>query len=297
MIDRRTLLASFVALAACSGAAEGQGSGAATPRDEPRPDFAPILASLGANARLGVAALDTGTGSTFGHDQHSRFAMCSTFKLPLAAAILAEVDGGAIALDLELPFTSADIVSNSPVSEANLARGRMTVEEACRGIVEVSDNTGANLLLRRLGGPEALTAFFRRCGDAMSRIDRYEVALNTNVDGDPRDTTTAAAMLASMRTYLLGDVLTPESKARLTAWLEACRTGPDRLLAGIPQGWRFGHKTGTGALGAANDVGIAFPPGRAPILIASYISAPAATPGARAAGHAAVARLVARTLA
>jgi beta-lactamase class A len=297
MIDRRTLLAGFVALAACSGAAESQQSESLPASRDPQPDFAPILASLGANARLGVAALDTGSGRTIGHDPDSRYAMCSTFKLPLAAAILAEVDRGAVRLDEELAFGRGDIVSNSPVAEANLARGRMTVEEACRAIVEVSDNAAANLLMRRTGGPEALTAFFRRCGDGVSRIDRYEVALNTNVDGDPRDTTAAAAMLGSMRAYLLGDVLTPASRVRLIGWLEGCRTGPDRLLAGIPEGWRFGHKTGTGANGAANDVGIAFPPNRAPILIASYLSAPATTPAKRAAAHASVARLVAQALA
>ena len=297
MIDRRTLLAGFVALAACSGAAEGQGGSPPSPRDAPQPDFAPILAALGAGARLGVAALDTGSGRTIGHDQDSRYAMCSTFKAPLAAAVLAQVDAGALRLDEELPFGSADMLSNAPVAQANLARGRLSVEQACRGIVEVSDNVGANLLMRRLGGPEALTAFFRSCGDTVTRIDRYEVALNTNVGGDPRDTTSAAAMLGLMRTLLLGVTLAPASRTRLIGWLEGCRTGPDRLLSGIPQGWRFGHKTGTGALGAANDIGIAFPPGRPPILITSYLSAPAATDVGRAAAHASVARLVARTFA
>ncbi len=297
MIDRRTLLAGFVALAACSGAAEGQGGSPPSPRDEPQPDFAPILAALGAGARLGVAALDTGSGQTIGHDDGSRYAMCSTFKLPLAAAILAAVERGALTLDQEMAFTSDEMLGNSPVARANLARGRISVEEACGAIIEVSDNVAANLLMRRIEGPAGLTAFFRRCGDTVTRIDRYEVALNTNVGGDPRDTTSAAAMLGLMRTFLLGDVLVPASRTRLIGWLEGCRTGPDRLLAGIPTGWRFGHKTGTGERGAANDVGIAFPPDRPPILIASYLSAPDATDAGRAAAHASVARLVASTFA
>ncbi len=294
MIDRRTLLVSFAALAACSGAAVSQNRQRET---EPAPDFGPILAALGRGARLGVSALDTGSGRTIGHDADSRYATCSTFKLPLAAAILLQVEAGAMRLDEELAFGAGEMLSNSPVAEANLARGRMSVEEACRAIVEVSDNVGANLLMRRIDGPAGLTAFFRRCGDTVTRIDRYEVALNTNVGGDPRDTTSAAAMVGLMRAVMLGDVLTPGSRARLIGWAEGCRTGPDRLLAGIPAGWRFGHKTGTGENGAANDIGIAFPPGRAPILIASYLSAPEATPAGRAAAHASVARLVASTFA
>jgi beta-lactamase class A len=295
MIDRRALLVSFAALAACSGAAA---AGQNPPREaEPPSDFAPILATLGADARLGVSALDTGSGRSIGHDADSSYAMCSTFKLPLAAAILAQVDRGAIAFGTELTFGQADMLGNSPFAQANLARGRMTVEGACGAIIEVSDNVAANLLLRRLGGPAALTAFFRSCGDNVSRLDRYEVALNTNVGGDPRDTTSAAAMLGLMRAVLLGDALTPGSRARLIGWMLGCQTGPDRLLAGIPGGWRFGHKTGTGEHGAANDIGIALPARRPPILIASYLSAPEATPTVRAAAHASVARLVASTFA
>lgn len=290
MIDRRTLLVSFAALAACSGAAVSQNR---QREAAAQPDFGPILAALGANARLGVSALDTGSERTIGHDADSRYATCSTFKLPLAAAILAQVDVGAMRLDQELTFSASEMLGNSPVAAANLARGWMSVEEACRAIVEVSDNVGANLLMRRIGGPAALTAFFRRCGDMVTRIDRYELALNTNVGGDLRDTTSAAAMVGLMRAVMLGDVLAPASRARLIGWAEGCRTGPDRLLAGIPGGWRFGHKTGTGENGAANDIGIAFPPGRGAILIASYLSAPEATSARRASAHASVARLVA----
>ncbi len=297
MINRRTLLVSLAALAACAegpGRAQQNQARGQAPRD---PDFGPVLQSLGAGARLGVSALDIGSGRAVGHDQHSRFSMCSTFKLPLAAAIFAEVDRGAIRLEQELIFGPSDMLSNAPMAEAALSRGRLTVAEACDAIIVVSDNVAANLLLRLIGGPAALTAFFRRCGDQATRLDRYELELNSNLPGDPRDTTTPAAMLGLVQAILTGNVLTERSRARIVSAMERCATGRDRLRAGFPAEWRAGDKTGTGARGAANDVAFAIPPGRPPILIASYVNAPEATPAARNAAHADVARLVSEAIA
>jgi beta-lactamase class A len=292
MIDRRTMMLSLAALAACA-----DGPRRATSRAPMNPDFGPILQSLGAGARLGVAALDTGSGRAVGHDQHGRYAMASTFKLGLAAAIFAEVDRGAIRLDQELAFGPSDMLSHAPVGEAALARGRLTFAEMCDAIVVVSDNVAANMLLRHIGGPAALTAFFRRCGDRVTRLDRYELELNSNLPGDPRDTTAPAAMVGLMQAVLTGDVLTPNMRGRLVSAMERCATGRDRLRAGLPAAWRAGDKTGTGARGASNDIGFAIPPGRPPILIASYIDAPEATPANRNAAHSQVGRVVAEAFA
>lgn len=292
MIDRRALvLGSAAATIACS---EIVGEGRAAKQAlTASPDFRRLQAALGEGGRLGVAAVDTGTGRSLGHDADGRYAMCSTFKAALAAAWLAEVDRGARSLSDEIAFSQADLTEYAPVTRANLSRGRLTVEQLCAAIVEVSDNAAANLLLRPLGGPAGLTAFFRRCGDRVSRLDRYEEVLGSNILGDPRDTTSPAAMLGLMRNLLLGDVLTPASRARLIGWMEGASTGLRRLRSGMPAGWRVGDKTGNGANGAANDVAIAWPPNRPPILIASYMSGGTAERPARDALHAEVARLVA----
>jgi beta-lactamase class A len=259
--------------------------------------FEAIRASLGPRARIGVAAIDTGTGRVLRHDADSRYAMASTFKLPLAAALLARVDRGAISLSDTLPFQPGDPLGHSPVVQANLARGSMTVGELCAAIVQQSDNSAANLLLRRIGGPAALTRFFRASGDTVTRLDRYEMELNSNLPGDPRDTTTPAAMASLIRNLLTRDALSSGGRKQLAEWLTTSVPGPDRLRAGLPANWRFGHKTGTGARGAHNDVGIAWPPGRPPIAIASYQDGGDAAPEVRAAAHAAVAHLVAKAFA
>lgn len=286
MIDRRTFVAASLALAVGCGGRGGESA-------DVRPGLELLRAELGQRARLGVAAVDTGSGSTLRFDADSRYAMCSTFKLPLAAAILSAVDRGSLSLSDEIPFARSDLLSHAPVVRANLRRGRLSLGRLCAAVVEVSDNSAANLLLRRIGGPAGLTRFIRRCGDRVTRLDRYEEALNSNLPRDPRDTTTPAAMLGLMQALLLGNVLAPSSRARLADWMLGATTGLKRLRAGLPPGWGAGDKTGNGANGAANDIAIAWPPDRPPILIASYISGAEVGDEARHAAHATVGRIVA----
>jgi beta-lactamase class A len=293
-IDRRFFL--------LAGAALASGCWARPGRDERRAaegriavDFGPELAMLGPGGRLGVAALDVATGRRVGHDENGRYAMCSSFKLPLAAAILAEVEAGRLRLDQEIAFTRADLLGNSPVVEAHLAQGRLPVERLCAAAIEVSDNAAANLLLARIGGPAGLTRFFRSAGDSITRLDRNEPSLNTNLPGDPRDTSSPAAMVGLLRHLLLDDRLSRASRGRLIGWMEGATTGLARLRAGLPAGWRAGDKTGTGN-GANVDLAISWPPGKGPILIASFTDGREEDLAARNPIHAAIARKIAAAL-
>ena len=302
MLTRRTLLigAPLLAAACAVGASQpGNNQKQDRPRsrtgDRMEEQFHTLCAGLGRNNRLGVAVIDTGSGQRWAYQGDSRFAMCSTFKQPLAAAILAEAEAGRGSLTDEMPFARADLLTNSPVSEAAAARGRLTVEQLAQAIVEVSDNTAANLLLRRIGGPAGLTAFFRANGDEVTRLDRYELALNENARGDPRDTTAPTAMAGLLRTLLVGDRLSPANREKLIGWMVNCRTGRDRLRAGFPASWRAGDKTGT-ANSANNDFAIAYPPGRAPLIVTSMVDAPDHDAARRNATHASVARIIAANL-
>lgn len=286
MIDRRDFIIGSAALLA--GCATASKTGAIR-----EPAFAAIRATLGPGARMGVAAHDTGSGRNIGTDMDARYAMASTFKAPLVAAVLAAIDAGRLRLDQPVPFGGSDVLEYAPVIKANLSRGTLTMEALCAAAVEVSDNSAANLLLDRIGGPAGLTRFLRAQGDGVTRLDREEPALNDNLPGDPRDTTTPAAMVALLRTLLVGRALSETSRARLEGWMTSSTTGLARLRAGLPAGWRAGDKTGTGARGANNDIAIVRPPGRAPILIASYQDGGDATLPIRNAAHASVARLVA----
>ncbi len=268
--DRRVVLiggASLVAVA-CAPRAATEASEA--------PAFARGFEALEAKAggRLGAFVLDTETGFGMGWRTAERFAHCSSFKLSLAALFLAWADRGAIDLGERLHWTGADLLPNSEVTRAHLASG-LTIEELAHAVLVRSDNTGANVLLKRAGGPPALTRFWRSLGDEVSRLDRYETELNVIPPGTELDSTTPQAMAATLAKLVGGDALGPASRDKLRAWMAEVRTGTRRLRAGLPEGWVVGDKTGTGIGGRADtyvDIAYAGPPGRKPLIITAYFN-------------------------
>jgi beta-lactamase class A len=286
MHSRRELLAGAIAAAiaaAMASAASAASADGALKRIRER-----------VGGRLGVHALDSQSGKRWGLDENSRYAMASTFKLPLAAALLWQVDRKAFTLDHTLVIEAKDLLPNSPAVDAKLAAGEdaMTIRDLCRAVVTQSDNAAANVLLDGIGGPSALTAFFRTIGDESSRLDRQEPALNQNVPGDVRDTTTPRAMVDSMLKIFTQDVLSIPSRALLIEWMVASRTGMDRVRAGLPRAWNPGDKTGTGENGAFNDLVVAYPLGRRPVFVAVYMSESKLAPKELAAAHAEIGTLV-----
>lgn len=221
--------------------------------------------------RLGLHAIDTGSGRSLAYRAGERFPLCSTFKAVLAAAILAESSHDPGLLARRIRYGRQDLVSYSPVTELHVDDG-MTVEQLCAAAVQHSDNTAGNLLLRLVGGPAGLTAYLRSTGDKDFRLDRWETALNSALPGDLRDTTTPAAMSLTLKHLVLDQGLPAAQRARLQDWLLGNTTGGARIRAGVPAGWRVGDKTGTGDYGTTNDVGVLWPPGRGPVTLAIYLT-------------------------
>jgi beta-lactamase class A len=246
--------------------------------------------------RLGVAVLDTLSGERTGRRVDERFPMCSTFKLLATAAILARVDAQRERLDRRINFAASEVVVNSPVTKDRHGGTGMSLAEVCEAAMTVSDNTAGNLLLASLGGPAGLTAYARSLGDTVTRLDRIEPELNEAVPGDRRDTTTPGAMLANLHALALGNALSAKSRDQLVQWLVGNKTGDTRLRAGFPAGWRVGDKTGAGEHGTTNDVGLIWPPDRAPVIVAVYLTGTSATGERRNATLAAVGRAVTSAL-
>lgn len=229
--------------------------------------LAELESSVG--GRLGVCAIDTASGRVIAHRADERFPFCSTFKAMLSAAVLAQSVGRPALLQQRVTYTRADLVNYSPVSEKHVGEG-MTVAALCEAAIQYSDNSAANLLMKLLGGPSAVTAYARSIGDDTFRLDRWETELNTALPGDLRDTTTPAAMAASMRVLMVGDALPAAQRAQLVAWMRGNKVGDKRLRAGVPAGWTVGDKTGTGDYGTTNDAGVVWSPSRVPIAVAVY---------------------------
>ncbi|MGC4064456.1 MAG: class A beta-lactamase [Polyangiaceae bacterium] len=287
---RQLLLGTLGILAA--GCISDRSEPAASPVDGAH-ELAALEAQVG--GRLGVFALDTRSGRQLAFRADERFAMCSTFKWVLAAAVLAQVDRGQLRLDERVPYGPTDLLEYAPVTRKHVTEGAMTVEALAEAAVVLSDNTAANLLLAKTEGPAGLTQFIRANGDTVTRLDRKEPALNDVAPGDPRDTTSPRAMVALLRRVLCeGDTLSVASRDRLYGWMRACETGKRRIRAGLPTDWQIGDKTGSGPQNALNDVAIAVPRDGAPILIAVYTFGSTSQPGAIERIHADVARKVAR---
>ena len=264
-VSRRDLLAGAAALLTTSTVSRAQHA-----------DPAAALQSLETRGggRLGVCILDSRTGHVVGHRLDERFAMCSTFKLPLAALILREADQGRLQLGDVVRYTQKDMVPFAPVTSQHLRDGGMKVGALAEAAQVTSDNVAANLLLARLGGPTGFTARLRELGDRQTRLDRLEPELNLVLPGDERDTTTPRAMAETASRLLTRDVLTPASREQLIDWMVKTRTGDRRIRAGLPKDWRAGDKTGTATADTMtdkiNDVAIAFPPGRSALVVVAF---------------------------
>ena len=268
LVHRRTLLVAASVLPLASACTAWSAKGA-------QQDASAQLAALesASGGRLGVVGFNTATGARVQHRADERFPFCSTFKLMLAAAVLerSAKEGGLLARRVN--YSKGDLVTYSPITEKNIATG-MTVAELCAAAVQYSDNTAANLLMKMLGGPPAVTAFARSSGDDVFRLERWETELNTAIPGDLRDTTTPAAMAASVERLVLGNALGAAQREQLKTWLLGNTTSTERFLAGVPAGWKVGDKTGSGSYGTTNDVGVLWPPAGAPLVLAVYLTFP-----------------------
>lgn len=221
--------------------------------------------------RFGVAVLDTATGEHSGYRAGERFPMCSTFKFLLASAVLQRVDRRDEATDRTVMIPPRPLLSNSPLTEAHAGRS-MTIGSLCQAIITHSDNTAANLLLESIGGSSGLTSFARSIGDTVTRLDRTELSLNEALAGDPRDTTSPAAMVGDLRAVLLGHVLSSSSRSELIRWMESSVTGLRDLRSRLPSGWRIADKTGSNGSHTRNDIAVVWPARGRPIVIAAYIT-------------------------
>lgn len=233
-------------------------------------DFAALEKASG--GRLGVTVLDTGSGRRIaGHRQDERFPMCSTFKSMLVAHVLHLADAGRVSLDTRVPIAEKDLLSYAPVARRHVGKD-LSVRDLCRGTLTTSDNTAANLLLGVNGGPPALTAFLRAQGDAVTRNDRYEPEMNRFAKGDPRDTTSPAAMATSLARFAVGNGLSAASRLQLADWLIDNQTGDACLRAGLGKRWRVGDKTGSNGEDTRNDIAVLWPrAGGAPWVVTAYL--------------------------
>lgn len=222
-----------------------------------------------AGGRLGVAAWRHGSELRVAYRADERFPLASTFKAMLAGAVLARSVSQPGLLHQHVRYEKKELVTYSPITEKHLADG-MSVTDLCASTLQYSDNSAANFLMTLLGGPQAVTAFARSIGNTVFQLERWETELNSAIPGDVRDTASPASMAHSLQQLLLGNSLPAPQRQQLDAWMRGNTTGDKRIRAGLPAGWQVADKTGSGAYGSVNDIGVAYPPSGAPLVIAVY---------------------------
>lgn len=126
--------------------------------------------------------------------------------------------------------------------------------------------------MKSAGGPAGLTQFVRDLGDTVTRSDRYEP--ESNQYNGVRDTTSPRAIVKLANRILLGDVLSPLSRTQLESWMIAAKPGLNRIRAALPADWLAADRPGTSVEEETNDYALVRPPGRAPLLVATYYDAP-----------------------
>ncbi len=221
--------------------------------------------------RLGIYAIDTGNDFIIAYNAKQRFPICSISKVMSVAAILKQSMQAPSLLNQNIRYSKTRLISSgyAPITRKHIHTG-MRIKSLCDAAVSYSDNTAANLLMQRLGGPKAVTAFARSIGDSKFYLVRWEPELNAAIPGDKRDTSTPKAMSQSLQKLVLEDVLAVKQRKHLADWLIKNTTGSTRIRAGVPRSWVVGDKTGTGNYGTTNDVAVIWPPKCKPIILSIY---------------------------
>jgi beta-lactamase class A len=220
------------------------------------------------DGKIGISAINTANNSRIQYHAEKRFPIQSTFKVMLVSAILKQSMTDSHLLQQKIMYAKQDLVTWSPITEKHIAHG-MTISELCAAVIMYSDNSAANFLMKKLGGPEAVTAYARSIGDNTFSVSSWEAELNSNPD-KLRDTSTPAAMEKSLQLLTLGNALAPPQREQLITWMKNNTTGDTQIRAGVPKGWIVADKTGGGSYGIANDIGIIWPSKCAPIILTIY---------------------------
>ncbi len=199
-------------------------------------------------ARIGAVLIAPDGTILAGHRADERFRLCSTYKLPLAAFVLARVDAGALALDQTVPITAIDKAGRSDLLRAMAVGETVSIARLAQAMVAQSDNPSAAILAAQAGGIDAFGAALAAWGDKVTRlapVSPPDAAKGISLAAADSDVTSPAAIGALTHRLINGQLLSDSSRAILRQWMHEATTGTQRLRNGLPDGWYSGDKTGT----------------------------------------------------
>ncbi len=256
----------FVTLFAASGliAALGQ----AQPRLQAQ--MAQIAAAT--QGPVGAAVVVVEGGRVVALHGEQRFPMQSVYKLPIAMAVLHQVDLGKLSLTQPVRITKAELPlppHYSAIRDDYPSGATLTVSKLLDEMVSNSDGTACDILLSFAGGPQKVTAYLRGLGIRNMVVATSEKTMLQNERIEQyRNWATPNAMLNLLCLLQQGQGLSPQSRHLLLGLMTGSQTGPHRIKGLLPAGTVVAHKTGSsgtvsGLTRATNDAGlITLPDGR-----------------------------------
>lgn len=249
------------------------------------------------NGRVGISVSSVEQGWNTGWKADELYPQQSVSKLWVAITALDAVDKGRVRLSDRVGLDRNDLtLFHQPLAAKILGGGySATLSELMFTAITGSDNTANDKLMRSVGGPDAVRAMIRDKKLGAIRFYNGERSLQSRVAGltwsqsysigrafyaardalpmslrkaafdryvaDPYDGASASAITAALARLKRGELLSPDSTARLLRIMSQTKSGPNRLKGGLKPGWTIQHKTGTGqVLGSEqagyNDIGI-----------------------------------------
>ncbi|MCW5823752.1 MAG: class A beta-lactamase [Cyanobacteria bacterium TGS_CYA1] len=233
---------------------------------------------------VGIAVINADGKKLYSLNEDKPFPMQSVCKMPLSIAILRLADQGKLKVTDKITIKKTDVLPiHSPIK--NAIKGKQsdfTIRELMTRAICDSDNTACDILIAKAGGAKAVTQILKDAGVESVRIDRPEAILQPESSDikkfltDERDTSTPNGMVALLKKLYSGNLLSKESQSIVLEDMFNCKTGTNRLLAGLPPKWKIAHKTGTGRdikgqNTATNDVGIIVGPKNQLYFVAVFV--------------------------
>lgn len=284
-------------------------------RSEEERAFEQELEELGAGlpGEVGIAVVDVETGNSYDFNGDEILPQQSVSKLWVTLTALDAVDRGQLDLSENITIGREDLtVFYQPIRDLVRTRGSVTTDygDLMRRAIAQSDNTANDLLLRRVGGPKEVQAYLDARRIEAVRFGTDERTKQSAIAGlkwrqdysyensffdarddvpigqrrlaferylaDPIDGASPLGIARALAMLKRGELLSPESTAFLLDLLSQTKSGPNRLMGGVPPDWSFGHKTGTGQFlegeqSGYNDVGLLTAPGGRTYAIATMI--------------------------
>jgi beta-lactamase class A len=186
----------------------------------------------------GIFMLDYETGNYLDINGRQVMSAASIIKVPILVAFFEDIDNNKIRYDEIITLTEADVAEGSGDMQFHGIGSEYSALETASMMIVISDNSATNMLIRRLGGAEALNERFRAWG------------LNNTVirdwlpDLQGTNTTTPYEMVELMTRISQGEIISLRSRDRLFDIMR--RTYTDTLIpAGVndPEA-TIAHKTG-----------------------------------------------------